>query len=135
MVLQSRGDPGPQITGDPGDKHDAGHIDTPSTGWDGGGETLLRIAHPHHALPGRSDAHDVRGEAGLLLVTACDTGLLQQFAVLLLGHALAALLDDRTHGITSVSRNSEDRAARRGTGDRSAVRAGAAARDVRPDTG
>src|SRR3712207_2767578 len=32
-----------------------------------------------------------------LLVTALDAGLLQQFAVLLLRHPLAALLDDRTH--------------------------------------
>jgi hypothetical protein len=31
---------------------------------------------------------------GLLLVTPLDAGLLQQLAVLLLGHPLAALLDD-----------------------------------------
>jgi hypothetical protein len=34
----------------------------------------------------------------LLLVTPLDARLLQQLAVLLLGHALAALLDDGTHG-------------------------------------
>jgi hypothetical protein len=33
----------------------------------------------------------------LLLVTALDPGLLQQLAVLLLGHALTTLLDDRAH--------------------------------------
>jgi hypothetical protein len=33
----------------------------------------------------------------LLLVTALDACLLQQLAVLLLGHALATLLDDRAH--------------------------------------
>src|SRR5579871_5741741 len=36
----------------------------------------------------------------LLLVAALDARLLQQLAVLLLGHALAALLDDRAHGTT-----------------------------------
>jgi hypothetical protein len=33
----------------------------------------------------------------LLLVTALDACLLQQLAVLLLGHALTTLLDDRAH--------------------------------------
>src|SRR5579863_1563947 len=36
----------------------------------------------------------------LLLVPTLDARLLQQLAVLLLGHALAALLDDRAHGTT-----------------------------------
>src|ERR1700683_3301537 len=36
----------------------------------------------------------------LLLVAALDARLLQQLAVLLLGHALAALLDDRAHRTT-----------------------------------
>jgi hypothetical protein len=35
---------------------------------------------------------------GSLLVAALDARLLQQLAVLLLGHPLAALLDDRAHG-------------------------------------
>jgi hypothetical protein len=35
--------------------------------------------------------------AKLLLVTALDACLLQQLAVLLLGHALTTLLDDRAH--------------------------------------
>jgi hypothetical protein len=36
-----------------------------------------------------------RGDpAGLLLVAPLDSGLLQQLAVLLLGHPLTALLDD-----------------------------------------
>jgi hypothetical protein len=34
----------------------------------------------------------------LLLVAALDARLLQKLAVLLLGHPLAALLDDRAHG-------------------------------------
>jgi hypothetical protein len=34
---------------------------------------------------------------GLLLVASLDARLLQQLAVLLLGHPLAPLLDDRTH--------------------------------------
>jgi hypothetical protein len=33
----------------------------------------------------------------LLLVTALNAGLLQELAVLLLGHALTTLLDDRAH--------------------------------------
>src|SRR4029077_8719480 len=36
----------------------------------------------------------------LLLVPALDAGLLEQLAVLLLGHALAALLDHRPHEAT-----------------------------------
>src|SRR5580658_8737606 len=36
----------------------------------------------------------------LLLVAALNARLLQQLAVLLLGHALTALLDDRAHGTT-----------------------------------
>jgi hypothetical protein len=35
--------------------------------------------------------------SALLLVTALNPGLLQQLAVLLLGHTLATLLDDRAH--------------------------------------
>ena len=38
-----------------------------------------------------------RPTAGLLLVAALDARALQEFAVLLLGHALAALLDHRAH--------------------------------------
>jgi hypothetical protein len=34
---------------------------------------------------------------GLLLVASLDARLLQQLAMLLLRHALATLLDDRTH--------------------------------------
>jgi hypothetical protein len=40
--------------------------------------------------------------AGLLLVTTLDARLLQQLAVLLLRHPLAALLDDRTHASPST---------------------------------
>src|SRR5215203_3852855 len=40
---------------------------------------------------------------GLLLVATLDARLLQQLAVLLLRHALAALLDDGTHERTFVS--------------------------------
>jgi len=36
----------------------------------------------------------------LLLVPTLNAGLLKQLAVLLLGHALAALLDDRPHKAT-----------------------------------
>ena len=40
----------------------------------------------------------VRSELGLLAqLTALHAGAAQHLAVLLLGHALAALLDDRTH--------------------------------------
>src|SRR5579863_9239250 len=41
-----------------------------------------------------------RSISWLLLVPALDAGLLQQLAVLLLGHALATLLDDRAHETT-----------------------------------
>src|SRR3954453_17114952 len=40
-----------------------------------------------------------------LLVAALDARLLQQLAVLLLRHPLAALLDDRTHGLCSRRRS------------------------------
>lgn len=43
------------------------------------------------------DASGSHGRRNLLLVTTLNAGLLQQFAVLLLRHALAPLLDDRTH--------------------------------------
>ena len=39
----------------------------------------------------------VAGEALLAQLTALNAGATQHLAVLLLGHALAALLDDRTH--------------------------------------
>jgi len=42
----------------------------------------------------------------LLLVAALDARLLQQLAVLLLGHPLTPLLDDRTHYPTSLAVNS-----------------------------
>jgi hypothetical protein len=43
-------------------------------------------------------APDVR-VSSLAETTALDAGLLEQLAVLLLGHALATLLDDRTHEV------------------------------------
>jgi hypothetical protein len=48
------------------------------------------------------DARLRRGRVreSLLLVPALDAGLLEQLAVLLLGHTLAALLDDRPHETT-----------------------------------
>jgi hypothetical protein len=50
-------------------------------------------------------AKQARGWFGaLLLVATLNAGLLQQLAVLLLRHALTALLDDRAHGATSRSR-------------------------------
>src|SRR5262249_62053250 len=55
----------------------------------------------HRARPGGGNSAR-RGEraAALLLVPALHPGLPQQLAVLLLGHPLAALLDNRTHGTT-----------------------------------
>jgi hypothetical protein len=47
----------------------------------------------------------------LLLVAALDARLLQQLAVLLLGHPLAALLDDGTH-VVDLFRLGRDESAR-----------------------
>src|SRR3954454_1873244 len=56
------------------------------------------------ALPPRVSAPGPLPRAVLLLVAPLNARLLQQLAVLLLRHALAALLDDGTHG-TSSSRS------------------------------
>ena len=47
-------------------------------------------------VPKRSDTHQRIAKQQKLLLTLV-TSLTQQFAVLLLAHPLAALLDDRTH--------------------------------------
>jgi hypothetical protein len=68
-VLGERaGAPAAEVTGDPGDEHD-----------------LVAAGH---------------GEGAALLpeLATLDARLLQELAVLLLRHALATLLDDRTHG-------------------------------------
>src|SRR5258708_15670179 len=52
------------------------------------------LARPRHA--------DRSGHPGLLLVPALDARLLQQLAVLLLGHPLTALLDDGAHEATPL---------------------------------
>src|SRR6202035_3938108 len=48
----------------------------------------------------------------LLLVSALDAGLLQQLAMLLLSHPLAALLDDGAHGTTFGPHSTERKRAR-----------------------
>src|SRR3954469_2724147 len=45
-----------------------------------------------------------RSDGRLLLVAALHPGALQKLAVLLLGHALAALLDDRAHRTSSQTK-------------------------------
>src|SRR3954470_12863401 len=45
-----------------------------------------------------------RSDGELLLVAALHPGPLQKLAVLLLGHALAALLDDRAHRTSSQTK-------------------------------
>ena len=52
----------------------------------------------------------------LLLVAALVASLAKQFAVLLLRHALAALLDDRTHGKPHYVRGLDADLSRPGTG-------------------
>ncbi len=70
-----------------------------------GGERARKPSTEVRRDPGHQDdaSHpqptDTRSEPGLLALTAAlDARALEQLAVLLLGHALAALLDDRTHG-------------------------------------
>ena len=48
------------------------------------------------------DAHTRQQSRELLLVATLVTSLAKQLAVLLLGHTLAALLDYRTHSVSSV---------------------------------
>ena len=48
------------------------------------------------------DAHTRQQSRELLLVATLVTSLTKQLAVLLLGHTLAALLDYRTHSVSSV---------------------------------
>ena len=69
------GEPGTQVTRDPGDE------DNPFGGHHGPAAALLARA------------------------TALDTCALEQFAMLLLRHPLATLLDDRTHCVTPRSRD------------------------------
>jgi hypothetical protein len=55
------------------------------------------MARPFRVTPTASVAAGTERQDApgpLLLVAALDTGLLEQLAVLLLGHPLAALLDD-----------------------------------------
>jgi hypothetical protein len=64
-----------EVLGDPGDQYDTTH-------------------RPTHDVGRLTPAGKL-----LALTTALDARLLQQLAMLLLGHALTALLDDGTHGL------------------------------------
>jgi hypothetical protein len=56
-------------------------------------------------MPGQAGAMT---KESLLLVPALDARLLEQLAMLLLGHALAALLDDRPHETTPFLGTADD---------------------------
>ena len=77
---QRPGEPRPQIPGNPGD------------------EDNLRFGHPCSRAGGL-----------LARAAALDTGALEQLAMLLLRHPLAALLDDRTHDINPLDSETRSR--------------------------
>ena len=66
----------PEVSGDPGDQHHSAHVKPPSDGVENGSR---------------------KGRSLLAELATLDARLLEQLAVLLLRHALAPLLDDRTH--------------------------------------
>src|SRR6516165_8293911 len=59
------------------------------------------MTDPPHAPAGRPGS-PARRDAALLLVPPLNARLAQQLAVLLLGHPLAALLDDGAHDTTLI---------------------------------
>src|SRR5919112_778551 len=65
---------------------------------DGSSGSSAASAPPSHRLTPVTSTTAGGTSVSSLLVATLDARLLQQLAVLLLGHPLAALLDDRTHG-------------------------------------
>src|SRR5919112_2544915 len=78
---------------------DGGTVSTPMTRpIDGSFASSAASAPPSHRLTPVTSTTPGGTSVSSLLVATLDARLLQQLAVLLLGHPLAALLDDRTHG-------------------------------------
>src|SRR3712207_4139366 len=78
---------------------DGGTVSTPMTRpIDGSFASSAANAPPSHRLTPVTRTTAGGTSVSSLLVATLDARLLQQLAVLLLGHPLAALLDDRTHG-------------------------------------
>src|ERR687897_3274240 len=77
---------------------DGGTVSTPMTRpIEGSAASSAASAPPSHRLTPVTRTTAGGTSVSSLLVAALDAGLLQQLAVLLLRHPLAALLDDRTH--------------------------------------
>src|SRR3954464_4660431 len=72
---------------------------------DGSAASSAASAPPSHRLTPVTRTTAGGTSVSSLLVAPLDAGLLQQLAVLLLRHPLAALLDDRTHGLCSRRRS------------------------------
>src|SRR4051812_39874897 len=83
---------------------DGGTVSTPMTRpIDGSLASSAASAPPSHRLTPVTRTTAGGTSVSSLLVATLDARLLQQLAVLLLGHPLAALLDDRTHGLLPTS--------------------------------
>src|SRR3954470_3461462 len=77
---------------------DGGTVSTPMTRpMDGSEASSAAKAPPSHRLTPVTRTTEGGTSLSSLLVASLDAGLLEQLAVLLLRHPLAALLDDRTH--------------------------------------
>src|SRR5215212_5003333 len=75
-----------------------GTVSTPMTrSIDGSAASSAAKAPPSHRLTPVTRTTDGGTSVSSLLVAPLDAGLLEELAVLLLRHPLAALLDDRTH--------------------------------------
>src|SRR3954454_15599656 len=78
---------------------DGGTVSTPMTrAMEGSAASSAASAPPSHRLTPVTSTTAGGTSVSSLLVATLNARLLQQLAVLLLGHPLAALLDDRTHG-------------------------------------
>src|SRR3954471_17568594 len=83
---------------------DGGTVSTPMTrSMDGSAASSAASAPPSHRLTPVTRTTAGGTSLSSLLVASLDAGLLQQLAVLLLRHPLAALLDDRTHVLLPTS--------------------------------
>src|SRR4051795_2772493 len=81
-----------------------GTVSTPMTrSMEGSAASSAASAPPSHRLTPVTRTTDGGTSLSSLLVAPLDAGLLQQLAVLLLRHPLAALLDDRTHVVLPTS--------------------------------
>src|SRR3954451_19526675 len=103
---------------------DGGTVSTPMTRpIDGSAASSAASAPPSHRLTPVTRMTAGGTSVSSLLVASLDARLLQQLAVLLLRHPLAALLDDRTHVVLPTSWSHGAPGAATGWSRRPAVRA------------